>query len=269
MPVSKQKATWLLPLVIYLVTLGGCLLLTHWLSRDLQGRIATHFGPTGKANGWMQASEFKQHFLWLLLGISSLLPIVMGALRFMSPKWVNIPNKDYWTQPENWGRARDFLFSSSLDRHGRSPFLHRTLLPDRPGQPHRLTRTRGTNLVGHRVVSPRRRGMDRLGLCVFQPPARRGHANELDSLGKQVRSHKRHRLAQRKIKRSSRRKLRISPQEAFLREGWRSAAVRRWIGLHDAPTLSQPAELHVSSTDADGAASLPSGNSQGTRWVSP
>jgi hypothetical protein len=52
--------------------------------------------------------------LFFIPATSLLTPVVTFCLRFFSPDLLNVPRKDYWTEPQNYRRACDFLFHSSF-----------------------------------------------------------------------------------------------------------------------------------------------------------
>jgi len=60
----------------------------------------------------MTKGAFFQLMVVVGLGVP-LLPVgVMYGLRFVPPKWVNLP--EYWKKPENYPRLCHFFFASSL-----------------------------------------------------------------------------------------------------------------------------------------------------------
>jgi uncharacterized membrane protein len=57
--------------------------------RELPQRIPTHFGLSGMADGWGDKSS-----LWILVGIACFLYAVLSLVRFLPPKWMNVPVAD-------------------------------------------------------------------------------------------------------------------------------------------------------------------------------
>lgn len=83
-------------------------------SHDLPGKVATHFDMAGRADGWMSRSEFLRSFGLFGLLTPLLVPAIMGMLRILPERWLNIPQKDYWMQPGNRGEIGRFLFPASF-----------------------------------------------------------------------------------------------------------------------------------------------------------
>lgn len=96
---------------IVLVGVYCALLMSH--SSELPSRMATHFDGAGRPNGWQTRDQF---LLWACLG-----PVLIGLFvagicytcRWF-PTRLNIPNKEYWTSPERFPLAFDFLMAWSL-----------------------------------------------------------------------------------------------------------------------------------------------------------
>lgn len=99
-------AVWLVLVGIYCVWL-----IAH--AGEWPARMATHFDGAGRPNGWQTREQFLR---WACLG-----PVLIGLLvagvcytcRWF-PTRLNIPNKDYWTSPEHFPLAFDFLVAWAL-----------------------------------------------------------------------------------------------------------------------------------------------------------
>ncbi|MBL9169959.1 MAG: DUF1648 domain-containing protein [Verrucomicrobiales bacterium] len=102
------------PPLVRLILLLVCLLsfsaYVMTSSADLPSRVATHFDIHGNPDGWMSRDghvRFMLSFGWLfpliILGI-------FFAIRFLPPRLVNMPNRDYWLSPERRGPTCDWLF---------------------------------------------------------------------------------------------------------------------------------------------------------------
>jgi len=89
---------WSYP-VFLLLCLGWVILL--FSSTDaLPKRMATHFGFTGQADGWMDRRTYLA-FEFLFLAFLGGFFAGVGALVRSLPDWcINIPRKDYWLAPE-------------------------------------------------------------------------------------------------------------------------------------------------------------------------
>src|ERR1700740_74067 len=89
------------------ILLAGLLRCLHDFSL-LPDRVASHFGPSGAANGWMTKSQFL--FTYLL----GLVPAL--AVEFWMPRRIaktgayrlRLPNKEYWLAPER--RSETFAY---------------------------------------------------------------------------------------------------------------------------------------------------------------
>jgi len=85
-------------------------LLQHWIYwQKLPERVATHFGPGGAPNDWMDRTSasillggFQLVFPLLLLSIVRLLNWIPNA-------FINIPHREYWLAPERRDSALAWL----------------------------------------------------------------------------------------------------------------------------------------------------------------
>ena len=93
------------------LVLAGAAMLDH---RQLPETIATHFDGNGKADGWTARASFTGFSLAMGFGVPAFVIGLMYAVRFFPAKCLNVPNPGYWRSPENYRRACDFLFLSSL-----------------------------------------------------------------------------------------------------------------------------------------------------------
>lgn len=108
-----KKRRWL-PVVVYLLCLVGAGVVWWACSHNLPQKVATHFDISGRADGWMSGSEFLRSFGLFGLLLPLLVPAIMGILRILPERWLNIPQKDYWMRPENRGEIGRFLFPASF-----------------------------------------------------------------------------------------------------------------------------------------------------------
>lgn len=66
----------------------------------MPGKMATHFGAGGEANGWMTRDGFL-FFFWGMCAFLVVLFLLMPKLIALFPdSMINMPNKDYWFTPE-------------------------------------------------------------------------------------------------------------------------------------------------------------------------
>lgn len=81
-------------------------------SAGLPAVVASHFGPGGVANGFMDKSIYEVFMLALVVGVPALVAFSTRLLRVMPPQFVNLPHRQYWLAPER--RAATFESLSSL-----------------------------------------------------------------------------------------------------------------------------------------------------------
>jgi uncharacterized membrane protein len=86
-----------------------------WLtSQRLPGLVASHFGGSGAANGFMSHGFYVCFMLGFVIG----LPVLMVGVTWLSiasPKArINLPNKDYWLAPERRAETIEFLRAGIL-----------------------------------------------------------------------------------------------------------------------------------------------------------
>jgi serine/threonine-protein kinase len=87
--------------------------LVHSLGRA-PAVIATHFGAAGVPNGWMSRHGMVVFSVGVL---GFVLLVVVGTaylIRFIPPKLINIPNRDYWFAPERRSASADRVFRHML-----------------------------------------------------------------------------------------------------------------------------------------------------------
>ena len=89
---ATQKTLFVLPALVVVH------IAYYW--PQLPERMASHFGPGGKADGWMSKQE-NMIFYLALVSISAALWASIGWILKKSPdESINIPNKEYWLAPE-------------------------------------------------------------------------------------------------------------------------------------------------------------------------
>ena len=85
------------------IVFGSCytelLLYVNATHSQLPNRVATHFGFSGAANGWMTRQEHITLTCLTPLGLMAVLALLLG-FNMLNPQLVNIPTRDYWMAPE-------------------------------------------------------------------------------------------------------------------------------------------------------------------------
>lgn len=83
-------------------------------SVQLPQQVASHFGVSGEANGWMSRSSYLV-FMAFFGMIFPMIPPLAGLLVGRLPASViNLPNKEYWLAPERRDATVAFLVSQLL-----------------------------------------------------------------------------------------------------------------------------------------------------------
>jgi uncharacterized membrane protein len=67
---------------------------------QLPERVASHFGPSGVADGYMHKSEFATFYVALVIIVAAILSGIGELVRHTPDDLINLPNKDYWLAPE-------------------------------------------------------------------------------------------------------------------------------------------------------------------------
>jgi len=94
-----------LPLLFLIVSAAAFTVSLFYFLPGLPDRIATHFGGTGQANGWMTRDR---HMIGITLLGFGLPAFVIGAcysLRFFPSSMLNVPKASYWRSPEHYPAA--------------------------------------------------------------------------------------------------------------------------------------------------------------------
>lgn len=100
--------------IILVVCMSVFLLQAVEMRHKLPERMASQFDQSGNASGWMARSTFITTMLGVGFGIPLFVMCVMGAVRFLPPKYLNVPNPTYWREPQNFKKGCEFLFVSSM-----------------------------------------------------------------------------------------------------------------------------------------------------------
>lgn len=77
-------------------------------------QVPAHYDVNGHPTRFDDRSSFTWTILGTGMGIPLFLVVLMFCIRFLPPRFLNVPHADYWRAPENHARACDYLFTSSL-----------------------------------------------------------------------------------------------------------------------------------------------------------
>jgi len=75
----------------------------------LPGRVGTHFGPGGAADGWMTRDGYRLYMLAFVLLFVPFIVAMVGILPRLFPRLVNLPHREYWLAPERSEATFAFL----------------------------------------------------------------------------------------------------------------------------------------------------------------
>ncbi|MBB6051083.1 DUF1648 domain-containing protein [Armatimonas rosea] len=97
---EKRPLSWAQKTLLVLPALAAAHCAYYYSA--LPEKMASHFGPSGQADGWMSKTSFMIFYL-ALVSIFSLMWIGIGAILKKTPNdMINLPNKEYWLAPERW-----------------------------------------------------------------------------------------------------------------------------------------------------------------------
>lgn len=86
-----------------------------WLtSSDLPAVVASHFGPGGGANGFIDRDKYVALMLAVVVAVPALIAFSGHLMRVLPPQLINLPNKQYWLAPERRAATLESLSSMSL-----------------------------------------------------------------------------------------------------------------------------------------------------------
>jgi uncharacterized membrane protein len=112
-------------------------------SVQLPERVASHFGFSGEANGWMSRSSylvFMAIFGMIFPMLAPLAGLLVGRLPVSS---INLPNKEYWLAPERRDATVAFLIAQLLRlgvlELGLVIVLHQLMIEANRQQPPRMS----------------------------------------------------------------------------------------------------------------------------------
>ena len=86
--------------IVFLCLYAAYVAMVLTTASELPGRVATHFGFEGRADGWMSRSAYQVFQIAFPLVISLIFTGTSAMVRFFPAKYVNLPRKDFWLVPE-------------------------------------------------------------------------------------------------------------------------------------------------------------------------
>jgi uncharacterized membrane protein len=85
-----------------------------YAAAQLPEPVASHFGVSGQANGWMSRSAYLMFMAAVGFGLPLFITALSVTTRFVPDALVNLPHKDYWLAPERRAATFGYLGRHSL-----------------------------------------------------------------------------------------------------------------------------------------------------------
>lgn len=98
-------------LILAQAALGLALAATY---SSMPERMAIHFGPDGRPDGWESRSAYATYLMSASVLISLLCTGPLYLARKLPDSLINIPERDYWLAPERRDEAHARLFTLGL-----------------------------------------------------------------------------------------------------------------------------------------------------------
>jgi uncharacterized membrane protein len=98
-----------LAFVALLATGAAGILLLAWHRQQLPEMVASHFGASGVANGWMPRDTHVLLAQGLFVFLTATFCFMGWIMARIPAKWINLPNKDYWLAAEREADTRRHL----------------------------------------------------------------------------------------------------------------------------------------------------------------
>lgn len=108
--------------LLFILTFMANVLVTLISLAVLPSRVAIHYGADGMANGWAPSTVNALLMTGTHVLIFCSLYFTGRLVLWFSPKWVNLPNKDYWLTPANRARTAEKI-QGFMWRFGVAMFL--------------------------------------------------------------------------------------------------------------------------------------------------
>lgn len=83
----------------FLTALAGAAIFVWLSSRALPDLVASHFGTTGSANGFMPRLDYRRLMLLLVIGLPLIMAYLPGFGLNRPAARINLPNRKYWLAP--------------------------------------------------------------------------------------------------------------------------------------------------------------------------
>lgn len=93
----------------FLVAVAGAALFVWWTSRALPDVVASHFGASGRANGWMPRGIYTGFMLAIVVFVALLLGVLPSRMLRNPNARIKLPNPQYWLAPARRAGTIDFI----------------------------------------------------------------------------------------------------------------------------------------------------------------
>jgi hypothetical protein len=99
---------------VFVALLAGAAAFVWGTSGKLPDRVATHFGPDGRADAFMTRDAHRVFTLGFIVGIPLLVVTMVGVLPRWTSRFTNIPHRRHWFAPERRDDTLVFLTEHAL-----------------------------------------------------------------------------------------------------------------------------------------------------------
>jgi uncharacterized membrane protein len=99
------------PLIVLVALVTASIALIGATSADLPARAATHFGPSGAADGWAPREVYVALMIGAVVALPLLIVAFVGGLPRVAPRLLNLPHRDYWLAPARREETLRWLFA--------------------------------------------------------------------------------------------------------------------------------------------------------------
>lgn len=103
-----------LPLLAFVLLHSAFVIFVLATARKLPDRVASHFGASGAANGWMSRDSHVRYMMTFGLVFPLAVPVMCYCVRFLPVGMVNIPRREHWLAPERKRETVDYLFRHAV-----------------------------------------------------------------------------------------------------------------------------------------------------------
>jgi uncharacterized membrane protein len=104
----------LIPTVLLVLLLIGYWAYVFGSAPLLPERVATHFGASGRPDGWMSRSGYLNFIAQMGVGLPLFIVGLIFLTRFVPASLVNMPNKEFWLASGRREEAQRVLLDRSL-----------------------------------------------------------------------------------------------------------------------------------------------------------